>query len=996
MIPFVPAFPCCLPKHRPSLVHPLRLAAASAALLLGVMVSPARATQPPAKGMVLWLKADALGDAVDAEGRVKLWRNLAASHPNPAVQPEPGRQPLLRKTAGGKMSVAFDGNDDFLHLPELALGKTVSVFLVLAAEAQTEGGSAWRGILCGDADAFRPDSNQYAFALPQAEQPRQFVVQAPPAKDVLRLNGDTQLPQRSHFTIVGFGVRPGKSPEISLREHGRQTRKAVASGLTGELAKGYTLGQGGSVAAGKPGRFFRGEIAEILIYDRALPEAEILQVESELCGKYSIPLPPHPPVAGLDVWIRPELQPVADGPEVVRLSPVKIGNLSHEGLKAARLVQPAIDERPTLLPGLAGSRIRFDSGNSLTVEGWKPGADDTLLAAVTGPEGAFRIVSEWPAVRSGGKLEGICGELHEWLGYSRKLSAVELQQATRYLTDRHEPSCDRRRFRNGQMVFHNGYVDQPYVVECRDGSWLCVMTTSTLAEGGQDQTLVTCRSRDQGATWTQPVANVEPPLLQQPSWGTLLVAPSGRVFLFYNVKDGRADVPGRLVFCCRFSDDHGATWSPRRYPLPLPRLPQDKPNQTPNGWSVCPPVARDDVAILSFSRFVPPGRSLGRGVIYRSPNLLTEPDLTQVRWEVLPEDSGALRSESIASNMQEEHILVPLREPGHFYCIWRTEVGHPLESYSRDGGKTWTPPEVPRVGGDGPAICQPVACTMPVALGNGKFLLWHHFSPGSERGSLYRPRSKVWLSAGEERSGKIVWSYPELLLYDDHLPVNGLGMSYPGFLVQEDGITVLTTDKMSARQFRIDPGLLDGLWNQLAGKPVPLPPSGAGDAGQPVRPIAHALTWQIQMEFAAAGDDQILAELRQQGQKGIPIARVSVPAGSQTLRLSLWDHLGRCAQMDLPSGLLQPDKRHDVTFILDGDAQVIIPIIDSRIPVDGESRFRGWFVVPPGFVWNTHSPLTAEPGPATTSTKVRACRIWDRALTVSQVISMQRDSRRGD
>ena len=47
---------------------------------------------------------------------------------------------------------------------------------------------------------------------------------------------------------------------------------------------GYTIGQGGNLTAGRPDRF-RGRIAEILIYNRALDRIEFLKVEEYLAEK---------------------------------------------------------------------------------------------------------------------------------------------------------------------------------------------------------------------------------------------------------------------------------------------------------------------------------------------------------------------------------------------------------------------------------------------------------------------------------------------------------------------------------------------------------------------------------------------------------------------------------------------------------------------------------------------------------------------------------------
>ena len=51
---------------------------------------------------------------------------------------------------------------------------------------------------------------------------------------------------------------------------------------------------------------------------------------------------------------------------------------------------------------------------------------------------------------------------------------------------------------------------QPYVIICDDGSWLCILTTSSGIEHAYMNNIIATRSYDKGRTWTEPV-NVEPP-----------------------------------------------------------------------------------------------------------------------------------------------------------------------------------------------------------------------------------------------------------------------------------------------------------------------------------------------------------------------------------------------------------------------------------------------------------------------------------------------------
>ena len=79
------------------------------------------------------------------------------------------------------------------------------------------------------------------------------------------------------------------------------------------------------------------------------------------------------------------------------------------------------------------------------------------------------------------------------------------------------------------------------------------------------------------------------------------------------------------------------------------------------------------------------------GWFFRSSNVMTERDVSKVRWTLLPDGDHGLRAPAHGS-IQSEQNLVPLRN-GDLYCMYRTTTGYPCHSYSRDGGRTWSPPE---------------------------------------------------------------------------------------------------------------------------------------------------------------------------------------------------------------------------------------------------------------------------------------------------------------
>ena len=112
---------------------------------------------------------------------------------------------------------------------------------------------------------------------------------------------------------------------------------------------------------------------------------------------------------------------------------------------------------------------------------------------------------------------------------------------------------------------------------------------------------------------------------------------------------------------------------------------------------------------------------------------------------------------------------------------------------------------------DGRAMRHPRAANFTWRCENGKYLYWFH----NHGGTWYDDRNPVWICGGTEADGPegkiLVWSQPEILLYDDDPWIR---ISYPD-LIEDGGAYYITeTQKDAARVHEIDPSLLEGLWSQ--------------------------------------------------------------------------------------------------------------------------------------------------------------------------------------
>lgn len=403
-----------------------------------------------------------------------------------------------------------------------------------------------------------------------------------------------------------------------------------------------------------------------------------------------------------------------------------------------------------------------------------------------------------------------------------ELAAAALAGADQLLDPRH--------VRHGLVIPDEGYCDQPYVVVTKAGHWLCVLTTGKGVEGQVGQHVVSTISRDQGRNWSKPI-DIEPADGPEASWAVPLVTPSGRVYVFYDYNGDRVEtLNGKRIradmlgwYCYRFSDDHGASWSAQRYRLPVRQTDCDRTNdwhgQVQIFWGISKPIVDDGSAMFGFTKL---GRYMldeGEGWFFRSDNILSEQDPAQLRWHMLPEGERGVRAPQFGS-VQEEHNLVRLADGG-LYCIYRTTTGFPCHTYSRDSGRSWTEPEHATYAPGARKIKHPRACPKLWRTAQGKYLLWFHNNGGHD----FSGRNPAWICGGVERQGKLHWSQPEILLYDDNPK---LRMSYPDLIEQDGRYWVTETQKSVARVHEVDAGLLAGLWRQLAGNDGPSLPA-AGD-----------------------------------------------------------------------------------------------------------------------------------------------------------------------
>lgn len=581
---------------------------------------------------------------------------------------------------------------------------------------------------------------------------------------------------------------------------------------------------------------------------------------------------------------------------------------------------------------------------------------------------------------------------------------------------------DWRHLLNGWEIPSEGYCDQPYMVKTDDGAWLCIMTTGSGHEGQSGQHVVSTRSLDQGRTWS-PLVDVEPADGVEASYAVILKVPSGRVYAFYNhntdnvrkvkadnppYKDGfcyRVDSLGHFVF--KYSDDHGQTWSEKRYDVDVREMAIDRENADGGSlryfWNVGKAISTDDAAYVSLHKVGGFGDGFftrSEGVLLKSVNILSEDDPEKITWETLPDGDAGLRTPPGGGPVAEEQSYSVLSD-GSFYCVYRSIDGHPVYAYSRDGGHTWSEPKY-KTFANGRLMKHPRAANFAWRCENGHFLYWFHNHGGrfvlehpNRRSMGYQDRNPVWLCGGVEvdsPEGKVIqWSEPEIVMYDDDPYIR---MSYPD-LIEEDGAYYLAeTQKDVARVHEVNQTLLDGVWGQFENQTVAedgcvlsvkgetsadMPTLSAFSRRGPQSPYGlddlrsgFSLDVWVKLESLDAG--QILLDTRLENGKGICLKTMD----RGTIEVVMND--GRSESRWDCDPVIQAGQLHHVVVIVDGGPKVISFVVDGVLCDGGAYRQFGWGRFSPHF-YDVNGA-----GQIKIGSGVQSVRIYNRYLRTSEAI----------
>lgn len=532
--------------------------------------------------------------------------------------------------------------------------------------------------------------------------------------------------------------------------------------------------------------------------------------------------------------------------------------------------------------------------------------------------------------------------------------------------------ADWRNLENAVSVIPDeGYCDQPYAVINKNGEWVVVMTTGAGHEGQQGQHIISVISKDRGKTW-EPFVDIEPATGPEASWVTPFITPDGRIYVFYtynseNMREvlnskgvpiKRVDTMGKMMM--KYSDDGGNSWSAERYEVPIRNFEIDDNNiykgKIQFFWTVAIPIIHKDAVYLPLAKVGNFGDGFmesGSGAILKSSNLLTEKDPSKIKWETLPEgNKGLLPPEGLVA---DEHNIVSL-DNGGLYCVYRTNRGHNVHTYSYDDGRTWTKPEWATYTPGGKIMKQPRCFNKVYKFKNGKYVLFFHNN--STRNYSHHPignRNPTWMAGGIEKDGKIYWSQPEIFLYDLNY---SNGISYPDWIEDNGEYYFTETQKTIARIHKIPAEYLEMLWNQaenksLTSKGLALELKGTDcKAGQAFKMPelgrlvnGNGFSLEFRLKTGKIKSDQLILDTRRQETDGYGATAKYKGNGMKitllkngSIEIILDD--GRTPLLwSTGPGTIGQMKEHHLVFIIDAQAKVLSIMIDGDLWDGGERGF---------------------------------------------------------
>jgi hypothetical protein len=239
-------------------------------------------TAVPTSGLALWLRADA-GVTTDGSGNVSAWADQSPNGNN-AVQSSSGDRPTpVSSEINGEPVVRFNGSTDYLTVPDNSSLDISNVTIIAVYQVPDASDGTWI--------VNKPYSTSSTWSSP-------FLAYGLGIGISSGIQGLQVTTSGTRTQILSSFVVPATTPMLltgiydgttmSLYNQGVLNVTASKSGdidLGGSSGKDLCIGMRSSYS---PGEYNQADLAELLIYNRALTASEQMQAELYLADKYNL------------------------------------------------------------------------------------------------------------------------------------------------------------------------------------------------------------------------------------------------------------------------------------------------------------------------------------------------------------------------------------------------------------------------------------------------------------------------------------------------------------------------------------------------------------------------------------------------------------------------------------------------------------------------------------------------------------------------------------
>jgi Concanavalin A-like lectin/glucanases superfamily/HYR domain/PKD domain len=218
----------------------------------------------------VWLRADQ-GAEFTAAGRLQWWDDQSGND-NSALQWYPGRNATwIPDAINGKPAVRFNGTADYLDLPDSTVPPGNSPYTMLAVLRPLGTNNSGASFL-GAGNTSGGEANWFTLG------PDGRFYNAWWFDDAVTGTGAITLGEPVLLSVV-YDTTQGRSLYVSGHIEGRSTSILRNGGIRNNRLGAWINGAD----------YFNGDIAEVIVYGRALSDAERVTAECRLASKYAIP-----------------------------------------------------------------------------------------------------------------------------------------------------------------------------------------------------------------------------------------------------------------------------------------------------------------------------------------------------------------------------------------------------------------------------------------------------------------------------------------------------------------------------------------------------------------------------------------------------------------------------------------------------------------------------------------------------------------------------------